>query len=163
MGMKLYNTKDLQRSTKELLDAATTGEVIIQRGEDFFKLTNFNPFETPPSPKNAKPKTSGISGAQYDSYEKKSKPRTVRVNGGDPVKLEPGEVIAYNGESPPHIEYVRDKGEILSDIRVVEAERDEALRYNQDEAEVKRIIEDAGEKLMPLWREYKLLDERSTT
>jgi hypothetical protein len=72
-------------------------------------------------------KPTGISGEQYDSYEKKSEPTA------------------------------RGMGDVLAEIRELEAERDDALRFSQSIEYSKEIAESYDKQLSVLWEEYHLL------
>lgn len=51
------------------------------------------------------------------------------------------------------------KGDILADIRKLEADRDEELRYCQDVDESRKITEKYAKLIQPLWDEYNSLKE----
>lgn len=56
-------------------------------------------------------------------------------------------------------EDIRTKGDILARIRVLEAKRDEELKYNQDADYAKAIDREYTQRIAPLWAEYHRLKE----
>lgn len=143
--MRLYNTRDLQRSTKEILDAATRpagGEaelVIIQRGDTFFKLVEVEPF--PPAPDWGTPKA-GV--AEIDKW------------GEAKVVHELEDFESLNSATTTS---KKTKGDLLAEIRTLEASRDNELRFCQDEEIAAKISSGYAEKIKPLWEDYHLLKE----
>lgn len=54
----------------------------------------------------------------------------------------------------PTVVSSRNKGDILADIRKLEAERNSELEYVQDDDEIFNISEKYGAKINTLWKEY---------
>lgn len=78
----------------------------------------------------------------------------------EPIRVEtPGEVIDNAHKGIESVAIKRTKGDVLADIRKLEADRDEELRYCQDAEIGGEITRDYQIKIDVLWAEYKGLIE----
>lgn len=67
-----------------------------------------------------------------------------------------GEKVAFTKDSPTE-PTGRSVGDILADIRKLEGERDEELRFSQDGDYSEGITRSYGERIQDLWNEYHLV------
>jgi len=78
------------------------------------------------------------------------------ILGNKVATTEPPDLSGVFKETPKKIVGAtpRGKGEVLADIRELEAKRDEELRYCQDDEIGRQITEQYADKVNPLWEEY---------
>ena len=69
-----------------------------------------------------------------------------------------GEKVAFTQDSPTE-PTGRNVGDILAEIRKLEGERDEELRFCQDTDIATDIYKDYGSRIQDLWNEYHLIKE----
>lgn len=66
-----------------------------------------------------------------------------------------GEKVAFTTTQPTErFNEARSSGDVLADIREIESQRDEELRYCQDNETIKAVSEQYQDKLDVLWEEY---------
>lgn len=125
-----YTISEFRTKTKVVLDDSKTHDQWIRRGDDLFRVQ--------------------YMGTVFDK----------RLNvGGTPTEKTPtpenvgvSDLLKNNSGATP-----RDVGDVLADIRVVESEKEEELRYCQDDNFAKEIVKKYDEQLKPLWAEYHAL------
>lgn len=87
------------------------------------------------------------------------------INAMAEILLETGMGTPFTGDSPKNTpspkntgtKTWRDMGDVLADIRLAEARKEEELRYCQDTEYGKQITDRYEAELKPLWAEYNEL------
>lgn len=176
MGMNIYITPQNQERLRSLqgsmsglinslVDNAFTEKEVQWSYVDpsgFSVSALFHPSGNTPSPKKIEtPKPTGISGSQYDSYEKVEPIETSKLEAmgkgkllGIDAKDSPNPIYQMEHGSIHHIDVTRVPQDILEDIRSLELERTEKLDLCQDAEEGAKIHREYQIRIDALWVEY---------
>lgn len=147
-----------RRNTKVLLDGTKVAPIILRRGDELYDLS-YRGSVFQDAPVVLEGKEIWKSRATQDEIREKIANEPSAVGVSDLFNTGATEEVTVG--NPPQVMNVltpvRDKGDIMADIREAEAGRDEELRYCQDVEESKKITDKWNKDITALWQEYKEL------